>query len=245
MTEWAAKRFWKSATVTETGAGFGVALDGRAVKTPAKAPLAVPTRALAAAIAAEWDAVGEKIDPRTMPMTRTANSAIDKVAHQHSEVADIIAAYGGTDLLCYRATSPQELVLRQSEEWDPLLDWADAALAVRLRPVQGVMPVQQDPAMLDALRARVHAYGPFALAALHDLVALSGSLIIGLAATHDARDIKELWQISRLDEAWQAELWGADDQAEELAAVKRAAFVHSKEFFLLLSEDSQKKPALP
>ena len=236
MSEWAAKRFWTAATVTEADSGYGIALDGRAVKTPAKAPLAVPTRALAAAIAAEWDAVDERIDPRAMPMTRSANAAIDKVAHQHGEVADMIAAYGGTDLLCYRASSPQELILRQSEEWDPLLDWADSAMGVRLRPVTGVMPVPQDPAALAALRARVHAHDPFALTALHDLVALSGSLIIGLAATQNARDIGSLWQISRLDEAWQAEMWGADDEAEEMAAVKRAAFAHSKEFFLLLSE---------
>ncbi|MCQ0091119.1 ATP12 family chaperone protein [Roseovarius sp. M141] len=238
MTEWAAKRFWTGATVTEAETGYGIALDGRAVKTPAKMPLAVPTRALAAAIAAEWDAVGERIDPRAMPMTRSANAAIDKVAHQHGEVADMIAAYGGTDLLCYRATNPQELVLRQSEEWDPLLDWADSALGVRLRPVTGVMPEAQDPAALAALRARVHAHDPFALAALHDLVALSGSLIIGLAAEADARDIATLWQVSRLDEAWQAELWGADEEAEDMAAVKRAAFLHSKEFFLLLGEAS-------
>ncbi len=238
MTEWAAKRFWTAATVTESDAGYGIALDGRAVKTPAKAPLAVPTRALAAAIAAEWNAVGEKIDPRIMPMTRSANAAIDKVGHQHAEVADMIAAYGETDLLCYRATSPQELVLRQSEEWDPMLDWAHSALGVRLRPVPGVMPVPQDPAALDLLRVRVHAHDDFALTALHDLVALSGSLIIGLAATLEAREIGALWQLSRVDEAWQAELWGADDQAEEMAAVKRAAFFHAQAFFLLGSEDS-------
>ncbi len=244
MTEWAAKRFWTDATVTESDAGYGVALDGRTVKTPAKAPLVVPTCALATAIAAEWNAVGEKIDPRTMPMTRSANAAIDKVAHQHGEVADMIAAYGATDLLCYRATSPQELVMRQSEEWDPLLDWANSALGVRLRPVPGVMPLPQDPAALDVLRARVHAHDHFALTALHDLVALSGSLIIGLAATLNARNIGALWHLSRVDEAWQAELWGADDQAEEMAAVKRAAFAHSKEFFLLLGEDVPEKSIL-
>jgi chaperone required for assembly of F1-ATPase len=236
MTEWAAKRFWTDATVTTGDAGYGIALDGRAVKTPAKAPLAVPTLALAGAIAAEWAAVGERIDPRAMPMTRSANAAIDKVAHQHAEVADMIAAYGGTDLLCYRATSPQELILRQSEVWDPLLDWAGTALGARLRPVAGIMPEAQDPAALASLRARVHGHDPFALTALHDLVALSGSLIIGLAATHDAQDIQTLWQISRLDEAWQAEMWGADEEAEEMAAVKRAAFIHSKEFFMLTSE---------
>ncbi|MFD0859752.1 ATP12 family chaperone protein [Roseovarius aquimarinus] len=236
MTEWAAKRFWTEARVTEEGAGFGVALDARSVKTPAKAPLVVPTRALAEAIAAEWEAVEAKIDPRAMPMTRSANAAIDKVAHQRAEVADMIAAYGETDLLCYRAVAPQELVLRQSEEWDPMLDWADSALNARLRPVSGVMPAAQDRSALENLRRAVHAQGIFELTALHDLVALSGSLILGLAAQHGVRNVHELWQISRLDEAWQAELWGADDEAEATAEIKRAAFLHAQEFYCLVSE---------
>ena len=231
VTEWAAKRFWTDVTVTGGGAGYGIALDGREVRTPSKASLIVPTHALAAAIAAEWAAVEEKIDPRAMPMTRSANAAIDKVAHQHDEVATMIAAYGETDLLCYRAASPQELVLRQSEEWDPLLDWAAAHLGVRLKPVTGIMPKPQDPVALARLQALVHAHGSFALTGLHDLVALSGSLIIGLAAAQDARPIRELWQVSRLDEAWQAELWGADEDAEAMAAIKRAAFVHARRFY--------------
>ncbi|SEK63122.1 Chaperone required for the assembly of the F1-ATPase [Roseovarius nanhaiticus] len=236
MSEWAAKRFWTDARVTEEDAGYGVALDSRAVKTPAKAPLVVPTPALAAAIAAEWDAIEEKIDPRKMPMTRSANAAIDKVAHQHAEVADMIAAYGETDLLCYRATSPQELVLRQAEEWDPLLDWADSALNARLRIAEGIMPHVQDPDVVQRLRSAVRGQGVFQLTALHDLVSLSGSLIIGLAVQHGARPAAELWEISRLDEAWQAELWGADEEAEDAAAIKRSAFLHAQEFYCLASE---------
>ncbi len=239
MSEWAAKRFWKEATVTDADAGGGhcISLDGRPVKTPAKAPLIVPTRALVQAIANEWNAVGEWIDPLAMPMTRSANAAIDKVAHQHSEVADMIAAYGETDLLCHRATTPEELVLRQAEEWDPLLDWADSKLGARLCPTPGVMPAPQDAAALRRLRARVHAQDNFALTALHDLVALSGSLVIGFAAVEGAQDTDILWEKSRLDEAWQAELWGADDEADALAATKRAAFMHAREFFCLLSEN--------
>ena len=238
MSEWAAKRFWTEARVTDEDAGFGVALDARPVKTPAKAPLVVPTRPLAAAIADEWDGVDGKIDPRRMPMTRSANAAIDKVAHQRAEVAEMIAAYGETDLLCYRATAPQELVLRQGEEWDPLLDWADSVLAARLRPISGIMPQPQDAGAVEALRGAVHAQGVFQLTALHDLVALSGSLVIGLAAQHGARKPAELWEISRLDEAWQAELWGADEEAEETAAIKRAAFLHAHEFYCLASEEN-------
>ncbi|PVA10170.1 ATPase [Pelagivirga sediminicola] len=236
MSEWAAKRFWKAAEVTDAGEGRGIALDGRPVKTPAKAPLVVPTRALARAIAAEWNAVDQQIDPRKMPMTRSANAAIDKVAHQHAAVADMIAAYGETDLLFHRAAAPGELVLRQSEEWDPLLDWAASALDARLTVVTGVMPAAQDPAAIAKLRTRVHDLDAFALTALHDLVALSGSLVIGLAALEPDRDIAPLWQASRLDEAWQAELWGADEEAERTAGIKRDAFFHAREFFMLLSE---------
>lgn len=235
MSEWAVKRFWSEARVIDAGTGHAIALDGRPVKTPAKAPLVVPTRALGQAIAAEWNAVVEQIDPLKMPMTRSANAAIDKVAPQRADVADMIAAYGDTDLLCYRATTPQELVLRQSEEWDPLLDWADSALGARLTPVAGVMYQSQDPAALKKLGDKVHALDDFALTALHDLVALSGSLVIGLAALQDWQSPETLWETSRLDEMWQAELWGADDEADAMAAVKRAAFLHAKQFYSLVS----------
>lgn len=235
MSEWAVKRFWSEARVIDAGTGHAIALDGRPVKTPAKAPLVVPTRALGQAIAAEWNAVVEQIDPLKMPMTRSANAAIDKVAPQRADVADMIAAYGDTDLLCYRATTPQELVLRQSEEWDPLLDWADSALGARLTPVAGVIYQSQDPAALKKLGDKVHALDDFALTALHDLVALSGSLVIGLAALQDWQSPETLWETSRLDEMWQAELWGADDEADAMAAVKRAAFLHAKQFYSLVS----------
>lgn len=234
MSEWAVKRFWNEARVTDADTGHAIALDGRLVKTPAKAPLVVPTRALGQAIADEWNVVDEQIDPLKMPMTRSANAAIDKVAPQRADVADMIAAYGDTDLLCYRATTPQELVLRQSEEWDPLLDWADSALGARLTPVAGVMYQPQDPAALKKMGDKVHALDDFALTALHDLVALSGSLVIGLAALQDWQSPESLWETSRLDEMWQAELWGADDEADAMAAVKRAAFLHARQFYSLV-----------
>ena len=144
MSDWKAKRFWKAADVAETNHGFTVHLDGRAVKTPAKAPLVVPTRAMAQAIAKEWDAQDGLIAPDTMPVTRAANAAIDKVTHQHDEVAQMIAGYGDTDLLCYRADSPVELVARQAAAWDPLLDWAADTLEARLKPVTGIMHSPQD-----------------------------------------------------------------------------------------------------
>ncbi len=231
MSDWKAKRFWKSADVAETEAGFTVHLDGRAVKTPAKAPLVVPTHAMAQAIAAEWDAQDGHIDPNKMPVTRAANAAIDKVSHQHAEVAQMIAGYGDTDLICYRADSPVELVARQAAAWDPLLEWAAEALGARLKPVTGLMHSPQDPKALAALAQRVHQLDAYRLTAFHDLVGLSGSLIIGFAALHDLHDIQALWRLSRVDETWQEDLWGVDEEAQEQAAKKESEFQSAKIFY--------------
>lgn len=231
MSEWKAKRFWKTAKVAETEQGFTVHLDGRPVKTPAKAPLVVPTRAMADAIAQEWDAQDGDIAPYTMPVTRAANAAIDKVTHQHAEVAQMIAGYGDTDLICYRADSPAELVARQAEAWDPLLDWAADILDARLKPVTGIMYSPQDPKALAALAQRVHQMDAYSLTAFHDLVGMSGSLIIGFAALHDLHDIQALWRLSRIDEIWQAELWGVDEEAQEQAAKKESEFLAAKIFY--------------
>ena len=137
MSDWAAKRFWSDVTVDLRGEGYVILLDKRLVKTPAKATLAVPSQAMAEAIAAEWEAQGEKIDPRTMPTTRSANAALDKVTPQRAEVAQLIAAYGEDDLLCYRAPSPEELLTRQKQAWDPLLAWAAQAFDAPLRTTEG------------------------------------------------------------------------------------------------------------
>lgn len=231
MSGWAPKRFWTSAEVAEAPGGFAVTLDGRQVKTPAKAPLVVPSRALAEAIAREWQAQDEKIDPATMPVTRGANAAIDKVRSQHAEVAALIADYGGTDLLCYRAEAPRELVARQSEHWDPLLDWAEAALGARLAVTRGVVPVAQPEAALAALSARVAAMDEWQLAALHDLVGITGSLVLGLAVAEGRLTADEAWTLAQLDEDWQAEQWGVDDEAAEHAGRKRDALLDAERFW--------------
>ncbi|KEJ88657.1 ATP12 family chaperone protein [Sulfitobacter donghicola] len=231
MSEWKAKRFWKMATVAERDGGFAVELDGRSVKTPAKQVLQVPTRAMAEAIALEWDAQEDAINPNTMPVTKTANAAIDKVTIQHEEVAEMLAAYGDSDLLCYRADSPEELIARQAEQWDPMLDWAAEHLDARLETRTGVVHAPQEKTAIEALRQRTHALDPFELAAFHDLVSLSGSLVLGFAAAMGARSAEELWGISRLDEIWQEEQWGEDDDATALAEIKREAFLHAKRMF--------------
>jgi chaperone required for assembly of F1-ATPase len=231
MSVWTPRRFWTEAQVVPADGGFTVQLDGKAVRTPLKAPLLVPTKALAEAIAAEWQAVQGKVDPSVMPFTRTANSAIDKVAPQHAEVADMLAAYGGSDLLCYRATGPEELILRQAQGWDPLLDWSAAALDAPLAATTGVMHIPQDRASLAALSDAVHALSPVQLAAFHDLVALSGSLVLAFAVTRGRLPAAEAWTLSRIDENWQIELWGEDEEAAEMAAIKRSAFLQADRFY--------------
>lgn len=233
MSEWKAKRFWKEARVVEAEGGYSVELDGRGVKTPAKRKLVVPTRAMAQAIAEEWDAQEGEIDPGQMPVTRSANAAIDKVALQHAEVAQMLADYADSDLLCYRAESPAELVTRQAEAWDPLLEWADREFGARLIPVSGVMHQPQSPKALEVLAKRAHGMDSFTLTAFHDLVGLSGSFVIGLAAMHDMRETRSLWQLSRVDEQWQEELWGPDEEATAVAARKESEFLHAKRFLNL------------
>lgn len=234
MSGWAPKRFWTAASVEPLPDGqFTVLLDGRQVRTPAKAQLIVPTRAMADAIAAEWQAQSEKITPATMPVTRSANAAIDKVAPQFADVAALIAAYGESDLLCYRATEPEGLQAREAAAWDPLLDWAATTYGARLAVTVGVTPVAQPMHAVVALSAAVKRLDAFRLTALHDLVAISGSLVIGLAAAAEVWPIAELWSHSRIDEDWQTDTWGADDDATETARHKENDFLHAHRFWRL------------
>ncbi|MFN4155580.1 MAG: ATP12 family chaperone protein [Paracoccaceae bacterium] len=231
MSAWAAKRFWQAAQAQACDGGFTIRLDARPVKTPAKQLLVLPTLAMAQQIAAEWDQQHGLIKPDTMPLTRAANSAIDKVAPQFDAVVDEIANYGTTDLLCYRATDPQPLIDRQAAQWAPLLDWARDDLNAPLTVTQGVIPVPQPAECLTCLRAHVAGHSPFQLAALHDLVAISGSLILGLAVTRQRLTGDQAFAISRIDEAWQAELWGEDEDAAALEVLRRDAFLTAERFF--------------
>jgi chaperone required for assembly of F1-ATPase len=233
MSAWKAKRFWKETKAAEVEGGFSVLLDGRSVKTPAKTPLVVPTMTMAQAIAAEWEAQEEEVQPLTMPVMRGANAALDKVTLQFDEVAAMLAEYGATDLLCYRAESPKELIERQAQAWDPILDWAATELGARLTSAQGVMFVSQDAVALEKLHELVRQMTPFELAAFHDLVGISGSLILGFAAIHNHLPIEQIWDLSRLDENWQIEQWGVDDEAAEQAAAKREEFLRAKRFYEL------------
>lgn len=220
------KRFWTAASAVpvHSGPGFSVQLDARALTTPLKSPLIVPTQTLAEAIAQEWDAQDDEIVPQAMPLTRAANAAIDKVVPNRDAVAQMLADYGGTDLLCYRAAEPDALVKRQIARWDPWIDWAETQFGATLRTGAGVMHVPQSAVATAQLSGPVRRLGPWHLTALHDLVTLSGSLVLALAVQTRALDPVEAWALSRLDEDWQQEQWGIDAEAQSAAEEKQAAF---------------------
>lgn len=231
MSEWAAKRFWTTTATVKVDGGYSITLDDRPVKTPAKASLILPTASMAAAVSKEWDAQEGQVDPGTMPVTRGANAAIDKVATQKAEVVQLLAAYGETDLLCYRAADPAALMAQQAAAWDPLLDWAACTYGVRLQTGKGVMHVPQDADGLVGLKAQLDQMTAFELAGAHDLISLSGSLIIALAVTQGHITPQEGWTISRLDEDWQISQWGEDEEAQMQEKIKKAAFCDAARFF--------------
>lgn len=233
MSEWKAKRFWKEVSAKPIEDGFGVFLDARAIRTPAGDTMVLPTLAMAQRLVREWDAQSETVDPNTMPSTRMANAALAKYTIQKSYSAEMIAAYGDSDLLCYRASEPEGLVARQSATWDPYLDWAAKTLGAELQKRDGVIHATQPADAISVLSRKVHEMSNFQLAALHDLVGLSGSLILGLAAVHQFSSDEDLWTASRVDEIWQEEHWGEDEDATLLMEQKHAAFLHAADMFRL------------
>jgi chaperone required for assembly of F1-ATPase len=213
-------RFYKSASVGE-GAPFAVLLDGRPVKTPAKNALAAPTQPLAQAIGAEWDAQRERIDPATMPLTRIANSIIDGVVPAPQSVAEDLAKYLGSDLLCYRAGTPDGLVQRQTEHWDPILTWARTVLGARFVLSEGIVFVTQPEGAIAAARAAIPA-DPWRLGAAHVVTTLTGSALIALALCAGEIGRDAAWVAANVDEDWNMQLWGRDEMALAARSVRFA-----------------------
>lgn len=228
------KRFWTTAEAVEAEGGWTVTLDGRAVKTPARAALVVPTKALADAIAAEWDSVEDEIDPRAMPMTGLANAAIDRVAPARDAFAADLARYGENELCCYRADHPDRLCAAQARAWDPLIDWAQQRYDVSFATTTGLMHVAQPPATVARLAAAVAAEDPFALAALSPLVTIGGSLVAALAVREGAVAPEDAYEAVEVDARHQAEQWGADAEAEKRDEARRADFLAAARFLSLL-----------
>jgi chaperone required for assembly of F1-ATPase len=208
------KRFYKAASVGEGPEGHAVLLDGKPVRTPARRALAAPTRALGEALAAEWNAQAETIDPARMPLTRLANTIIDGVADKLAEVADQVAKYLGSDLLFYRADGPAGLVARQGQHWDPVLDWAHETLGARFMLAEGVMFVPQPERAIAAARAAIPG-DPWRLGALSSITSLTGSALLALALLRGRLSTDEAWAAAHVDEDWQREQWGRDVLADE------------------------------
>lgn len=227
------KRFWKDVTVAPEGDGHGIRLDGKPVRTPGRVALALPSPALADGVAGEWRAVGETLDPRAMPLTGLANAAIDRIGPARATFAAGLAAYGESDLLCYRADEPEPLVARQAAAWDPLLDWARGRYDIHFETVTGVIHRPQPPATIARLGEAVAALDAWQLAGLSPLVTVSGSLVIGLALLEGAIEGDGAWAAAHVDEDWQAEQWGEDSLAVEARATRRKDFDAGVRFLAL------------
>jgi chaperone required for assembly of F1-ATPase len=207
------KRIYKAVTVAPEGSAYRILLDGRPARTPARAALAVPTQALADALAAEWEAQGDHIDPATMPLTRLVNTAIDGVTGRQAEVRADIAKYAGNDLVCYRAGEPEGLVRRQAELWDPVLSWSRQTLGAAFQAGEGLMPVAQPAPATAAVAQALESLDPFALTALHAMATLTGSALLALARARGHLTADAAWAAAHVDEDWQIAKWGEDAEA--------------------------------
>jgi chaperone required for assembly of F1-ATPase len=207
------RRFYKTAAVLPREGGFVLTLDGKPARTPGRNPIVVVPEAVAAALAAEWQAQGERIDPATMPLTRIVHSAIDRVSREMEPVRAEIVKYAGSDLTCYRAGEPASLVEAQAAAWGPLLAWARAALGAGFVLAEGIVAVDQPAESLDAVAAALSDLDPLRLAAVHVVTTLTGSALIGLAVLRGALSPEEAWAAGHVDEDWQMEQWGRDTMA--------------------------------
>ncbi len=228
------KRFWKEVAVAPDGGGWGIALDGRLVRTPQRAPLAVASLALAEAIAAEWGEVEEEIDPAAMPMTGLTNAAIDLAAPDPAAFAAPVAAYAMSDLLCYRDARDTALQAEQAAAWNPLLSWAEAHYGIEFALTQGVLPVDQPDATVAALQDAAFAQDPWRITALTPLVTIGGSLVAGLALIERAFDAEMLWDAVSLDDLYQERRWGADSEAQKARAANKRDWNNAARFLNLL-----------
>jgi chaperone required for assembly of F1-ATPase len=219
------KRFYQQASAGDVAGegGAPLLLDGKPVKTPARRVLAAPTPVLAQVLAREWNAQEKVIDPGRMPLTRLANAIIDAVTDKPQVVAEEIAKYLGSDLLCYRAEGPAGLIARQAQAWDPVLEWAHETFGARLLLAQGVVHVKQPQPAMAALRGAIPV-DPWRLGAVSAITTLTGSGLLALALAHRALDAEAVWNAAHVDEDWQMEKWGRDEQALERRAYRRSEF---------------------
>lgn len=224
------KRFYKQVTVVPDGEGFAVRLDGRPIRTPARAALVLPTRALAERVAAEWDAQEDEVRPQTMALTGLANATIDLMATRRDEIVADVAGYAATDLLCYRAQAPAGLRARQDDGWQPLLEWVASHLGLRFVVTAGIVPVEQEAGLVEAARLHLDIYDDFTMVGASKLTHGTGSVVLAVAVIEDRITADEAFALSQIDELWQESLWGADDEAVEFRRALRQDLLDAADF---------------
>lgn len=234
-----ARRFYETVSVEPDDGGFAVRLDGRTVKTPGKNVLRLPTQAAAELVADEWRAQAQEIDPTTMPATRLANTAIDAISGQEEEVFADIVRFSGTDMLCYRADGPQELVARQSQRWDPVIDWAASVHGARFILAEGIIHQEQPEEAVSAYSAALRPFAsPIDLACLHVVTTLTGSALLALAFADGQLGRDEVWSLAHLDEDWTDEHWGTDAEAQARREKRFEEMVAATALFAALRQAS-------
>ena len=227
------KRFYKQVAVGESETGFDIQLDGRAVKTPLKRPFAVPSRDMAHAIAAEWDAQETHIDPSSMIVTRLANTAVDRVRGDEARIVAELREFAGSDLVCYRAGTPDPLVARQALHWDPILDWVKATHSVQFICVEGIVHHAQPDTALAAISTALTAENEFRLTAIHNITTLTGSTLLSMMTAAGALSGEAAWAAAHADEDWQIEQWGSDEEAEARRAIRKQDFDATMQFLAM------------
>lgn len=228
------KRFYKAATACAQDGGFAIELDGRAVRTPQRQVLLVPTMALGQAIADEWNALGDVIDPQFLPLTKIANTAADGVMGREQDVHDEVVRFIGNDLLFYRADNPQGLVDRQVGAWDPVLDWFRQTYDAEFRVTAGIMPIEQDIRSVAKAASALSGETAMSLGPLHVITTLTGSALLAIAHRHGHLSAEDIWQLSHIDEDWQIEQWGEDAEATERRQKRQAELNAASKFLSLL-----------
>jgi chaperone required for assembly of F1-ATPase len=224
MSEAPARRFYKAVAVAGMAAPFAITLDERSLRTPLKRALDLPTRPLAEAVAAEWEAQAEKIDPQSMPFTKLANTALDRVASDRGRIVREIVDFAGSDLVCYRAEKPPELVERQARGWQPVLDWARSAFGGEFTLTEGIVHIEQPAMALRAMNDYLSRKSAWELTALHNMTTLTGSALISSMASEGALLPAEAWLAAHIDEDWQIEQWGEDEEASHRRQYRKREF---------------------
>jgi chaperone required for assembly of F1-ATPase len=230
----AAKRFWKTASVKADDQGYVISLDGHRVKTPGGSPFLAVSEKLAHVIKDEWDSQIEEINPETMPMYKFAVTAIDRVATKRDSIIDELVSYGGSDLICYREDRDRKLAEHQRQVWQPYVDWAEATYGISLKIFSGIMPGDQPGPTKQKLRHQVDMFDNFSLPGLHTLVTVSGSLILGLAASKDQSPLEKIITAAFLDDLWQQDKWGYDEEADRRLANYRQQLEDAHRYLKLL-----------